>query len=94
MSEIEWLSRSGASLEGDVVDGTTVSIPEARALVVGPDDLLVIVFPYFLGQVQMEAHRRRLREVLGDRFILLTGDNIQLAKIPERDWATGAIDKE
>lgn len=62
---------------------------KASGITVAPDEVLVIVFPTFVGPQELAAHRERFREVLGSRFVLVSGDNIQLAKIKEEEWVRG-----
>ncbi len=88
MDEIEWMS---APLTGDVTDTVTVEVREARALVVGRDEVLVIVFPRYVSMHDLMAHRARLQEGLGHRFILLAGDDIQLARVKEGEWGPGGV---
>jgi hypothetical protein len=80
------------AITGDVVGKTTVDMPAARGLVVGPDEILVVVMPAYSMHV-MDAHRRHLREVLGDRFVMMSGDDVRLAKVKAEDWAGNAIEE-
>lgn len=76
---------------GDVIPPETLDLGEARGLVIGPDEILVIVFPGFVDPQQLDAHRARLREVLGNRFIAVMGDDVMLAKVRPDDWGQPAI---
>lgn len=88
MSEIEWLRAH----EGEPVGPVTVDVPEARALVVGVDEVLVVVFPSWVPMDVLAAHRTHLTEVLQNRFFLVTGNDIQLAKVRAQDWASSALE--
>jgi hypothetical protein len=74
---------------GDVLDPADVTTKEARHMVLGPDDVLVVVFPTWVGTLALKEHEDRLRETLGKRFVLIMGDGVQLAKIKDTDWARG-----
>lgn len=86
MSDIEWL-------RDEVVDAETyvAEIPEARALVIGPDDRLVVVMPGWLNMQEIDRHAARIREAIGNRFVILAGDDIRLAKVNGDDWDRPAI---
>lgn len=84
--DIEWVSRTAHMISDDPAD-ITVNIPEAHALVVAADEILVIVFPTWLTPMELDMHRARLKEGLGNRFILMAGDHVQLAKVKNHDWA-------
>lgn len=90
MSDIEWLGKSGSwpsePVEGEPIGRPIVDIEHARGLIVGPDEVLVVVFPQWLGQHELNAHSTRLREVLGNRFIAVSGGDVKLAKIKKDDW--------
>ena len=87
---VEWLDRQ----EGRVVDIEQIpGLSEARGLTVGPDEVLVVVFPRWAGNDVLQAHTARLRDVLGNRFIMVMGDDIQLAKVRKDQWAVGTHDQ-
>lgn len=86
---IEWVRPR----EDAKVNPVTVDVPEARALTVGPDEVLVVVFPQWATPAILDQHRERFTEVLGSRFILVAGDDVQLAKIPAEGWAPPALER-
>lgn len=81
----------GGLVPDDIISPVTVDLPKARGLVVGPDDVLVVVFPP-LRQDELAAHRKELHRILGDRFVFVAGDGVQLAKVRREDWADNAVD--
>ena len=91
MGDIEWVGSPGSwpseSVAGEPIGRLTVDIEQARALTLAPDEVLVVVFPSWVGQHNLDAHTTRLRGVLGNRFIAVMGDNVQLAKVRTEDWA-------
>jgi hypothetical protein len=87
MSEIEWLS------SGEVVNPAVVDMGEARALVIGPDDRLVVVMPGDVRMFDLQAHADRIREAIGNRFVILAGNDIRLAKVKANDWDRPALDR-
>lgn len=86
-SDIEWWEPGTSG----VYTGHVAGLAEARGLTVGHDEVLVVVFPTVRPDV-LHAHAARLREVLGNRFILVSGDDVQLAKIKKDQWAVGSHD--
>lgn len=76
----------------DITGPVTVDIPEARALVIGPDDLLVVVIPQGHAHA-IQQHREHLHSVLGNRFIIILGDDVMLAKVKDEEWGRYALDQ-
>lgn len=86
--DIEWLHPE--PYEAEPAPWVAVDVAEARGLVVGPDEVLVIVFPARATPDVIGMHAVRCREALGDRFLLAAGDDIRLAKIKPEDWGFSA----
>ena len=85
---LEEIERRTADVTGPVI----VDLGgEARGLIVGPDEVLVVVVPGVLNPEQAQAHHARMRAALGDRFLLVVGDNVLLAKVKDEHWARPAI---
>jgi hypothetical protein len=93
VSDIEWRKPRDDVQTGDIVGRVSVDIGEARALVIGPDDRLVIVMPGYVNSDPqiVYAHAARIREAIGNRFVILAGDDIQLAKVKDDDWGRPAL---
>lgn len=92
VKDLDYWRDTAKPVTGDVVAPVTVDVPEARALVVGPDDILLIVMPSG-HEHAFEGHRAHLNSVLHNRFMLIAGDNIMLAKVKAEDWGRNALDQ-
>lgn len=90
MGEIEWLHPELP--EAGSASWVAVDVAGARGLVVGPDDVLVIVFPARATPAVLQEHQHRCREALGDRFLLVAGDDVRLAKVQPGSWGQTAIE--
>jgi hypothetical protein len=90
VNDIEWLHPDDEPTPA--AGRVEVGVTEARALVVGPDEVLVVVFPQWAGPEVLNMHRIRLAEVLGNRFLLVAGGDIRLAKVQSSDWAPRALE--
>lgn len=84
--------KTADAIGGELVEPVTVNIPEARAVTVAPDEVLVVVMPSWLSDQQRASHRAHLDDVLGKRYMLIYGEDVQLAKVKEEDWARDALD--
>lgn len=62
-----------------------VDLVHAEVLVVEPDEILVIKLTEQLEETQAEAVMDGLQQILGDRFILVGGDGVELAKVKKDD---------
>ena len=62
--------------EGDVQDAATIGAPpDAQAITVGPDEVLVVRTPRIMSPAEVAEHRRTMTDALGaHRFIILMGD--------------------
>lgn len=76
----------------DIVGPVTVDMAPAKGMVVGPDDILVVVFPSWVDDTARQKHCDHLTEILGKRYMLMIGNDIQLAKVKAKDWADNAVD--
>lgn len=90
--EIEWLTQTPTG-EWPLTDPgvTPVNVTPAHGLVVGPDEILVVVLPQYVGMHALAEHREHFRRILGDRFVMIAGGDVQLAKVSAGDWAGRAI---
>ncbi len=62
-----------------------VDLVHAEVLVVEPDEVLVIRLREQLEEKQAEAVMDGLQQILGDRFILVGGEGVELAKVKKDD---------
>lgn len=84
---------SAKAVYGSVVtERVSVDVPSAHALTVGPDEVLVVVLPGHVDPAQMQAHRDRIREVLGNRCLVVAGDDVRLAKVKIGDCPDRALE--
>lgn len=83
---IEWLTNTEPSQ-----DLVTVDIRGAAAITVGPGEILVVVMPQWATPMVLREHREHFTAVLGNRFVMVAGDNIQLAKVRTDQWAAPAL---
>ena len=86
--DIEWVRQS---VDGDVTP-VELDLTAARGFTVGPGDILVVVFPQWVGAPELEAHRQHLLDKLGDRFVLVSGDDVMLARVRDDQWGRPALD--
>lgn len=94
--DLEWISRSPAPAlppiePSEVLGWVRVDLAEARGLIVGPDEILVVVLPKFVGMADVSRHRENFRAVLGNRFVMITGGDVRLAKVNANDWGPNVI---
>lgn len=86
--DIEWLTPATTQRAADV------DLAPARGLVVGPGEILVVVLPSFATMEVLEVHRKHFQRILGDRFVMISGGDVRLAKVRSEDWGPGAFDGE
>lgn len=69
-----------------ILDEATIDLPEARALTLAADETLIIVLPRRISKQEADEHHAYLYPYLGDRFVIIGGDDILLGKIKTEDW--------